>query len=105
MRFPSQVYSIANHNLCLVGTAEIPLAGMYADQIIPAEQAGAVRVMVQPRQTAEGGLVQLPVRMVAVGHCFRTEAGERGKENRGLYRVVRSWRDLFGFSFLSSLVF
>lgn len=30
---------------------------------------------------------QLPIRMAAFGHCFRTEAGAGGAAGRGLYRV------------------
>jgi seryl-tRNA synthetase len=66
--FQSQVYSIENHPLCLTGTAEIPLASMYTNQIIPIEK--------------------LPLKFVAFGHCFRLEVGRRGSEVRGLYRVV-----------------
>lgn len=62
----TQMYSIANSELCLVGTQEIPLAGLYADTIIPEEQ--------------------LPIKMVAYGHCFRHETGS-SSESRGLYRV------------------
>ncbi len=63
----SQVYSIDGHDLCLVGTAEIPIGGMLRDQILPAEE--------------------LPKRIVGISHCFRTEAGAAGRESRGLYRV------------------
>lgn len=63
----SQVYSIAGHDLCLVGTAEITIGGMLANSIVPAEQ--------------------LPIRIAGISHCFRTEAGAGGRESRGLYRV------------------
>ena len=53
--------------LCLTGTAEVPLAGIYMDRILP-ESA-------------------LPIKMVAFGHAFRTEAGSAGSASRGLYRV------------------
>jgi seryl-tRNA synthetase len=62
----TQMYNIANSELCLVGTQEIPLASLFADQIIPEEQ--------------------LPIKMVAYGHCFRHETGS-SSESRGLYRV------------------
>ena len=45
--------------LCLTGTAEVPLGGVYMDKIVPQEQ--------------------LPIRMAAFGHCFRTEAGAAGR--------------------------
>lgn len=54
-------------SLCLAGTSEIPLAGMFADMIIPEEN--------------------LPQRVVGVGRAFRAEAGARGADTRGLYRV------------------
>lgn len=56
-----------SNNLVLAGTAEIPLAGMFVQ-----------------RTFIEG---ELPARVVAVGHAFRSEAGSRGAEARGLYRV------------------
>jgi seryl-tRNA synthetase len=63
----TQVYSIANADLCLVGTAEVTLGGMHADSIL--EEA------------------DLPLRLAGLSHCFRTEAGSHGRESRGLYRV------------------
>jgi seryl-tRNA synthetase len=63
----TQIYSVANSDLCLVGTAEITLGGLYADSILEEEQ--------------------LPVKMAGISHCFRTEAGAAGRESKGLYRV------------------
>ncbi len=63
----TQVYSIADHDLCLVGTAEITIGGMLANTIL------------QPGE--------LPIRIAGISHCFRTEAGSGGRESRGLYRV------------------
>ena len=63
----SQIYSLEGHDLCLVGTAEITLGGMYADSILDE--------------------TNLPIRLAGVSHCFRTEAGAHGRESRGLYRV------------------
>lgn len=63
----SQIYSITNHDLCLIGTSEITLGGMYADTILAEEE--------------------LPLRLAGVSHCFRTEAGAHGRESKGLYRV------------------
>lgn len=63
----SQIYSVNDHDLCLVGTAEITLGGMLADTISAEEE--------------------LPIRLAGVSHCFRTEAGAHGRESRGLYRV------------------
>ncbi|MAG29967.1 MAG: serine--tRNA ligase [Deltaproteobacteria bacterium] len=63
----TQIYSIAEHELCLIGTAEITLGGMYADTIFAEEE--------------------LPLRLAGISHCFRTEAGAHGRESKGLYRV------------------
>ncbi|MCZ6783113.1 MAG: serine--tRNA ligase [Proteobacteria bacterium] len=63
----TQVYSLANANLCLIGTAEIPLGGLHADTIL--DEA------------------DLPLRLAGISHCFRTEAGTHGRESKGLYRV------------------
>jgi len=63
----TQVYSIENSDLSLVGTAEITLGGMFADQTLEAEQ--------------------LPLKLCGISHCFRTEAGAHGQATRGLYRV------------------
>ena len=53
-----QVYSIEGSPLCLTGTAEVPLGGLYMDKIIPEDQ--------------------LPIKLAGFGHCFRTEAGAAG---------------------------
>lgn len=63
----TQIYSISDTNLCLVGTSEITLGGLYVDTIFNEEE--------------------LPVKMAGISHCFRTEAGAAGREGRGLYRV------------------
>ncbi|CAZ82561.1 unnamed protein product [Tuber melanosporum] len=52
---------------CLAGTAEIPLAGMYANKTFAEDQ--------------------LPVKLVGVGRAYRAEAGARGAESKGLFRV------------------
>ncbi|KAH9835909.1 seryl-tRNA synthetase [Rhodofomes roseus] len=53
--------------LVLVGTAEIPLAGLFANKIFTSDD--------------------LPRKVVGLGHAFRAEAGARGADARGLYRV------------------
>lgn len=63
----TQIYSIANSDLCLIATAEITLGGMHRDQILEEKR--------------------LPLRYVGLSHCFRTEAGAPGRETRGLFRV------------------
>jgi seryl-tRNA synthetase len=63
----TQVYSIAESQLCLTGTAEIPLGGVFMDQILSEQE--------------------LPRKVAAFGRCFRTEAGAAGAAGKGLYRV------------------
>jgi seryl-tRNA synthetase len=63
----TQIYGVRDSPLCLTGTAEIPLGGAYMDKVVPE--------------------AELPLKMAAFGHCFRTEAGAAGAAGRGLYRV------------------
>jgi seryl-tRNA synthetase len=73
-----QVYTVADTDLCLVGTAEITLGGMHRNQ------------------TFDAG--QLPRRYVGLSHCFRTEAGAPGRDTRGLYRVHQFTKvEMFAF--------
>ncbi|WFD00049.1 serine--tRNA ligase [Malassezia yamatoensis] len=65
--------------LCLAGTAEIPLAALLANQMYHCLKPGE-------RNTALNQL-RLPIKLVALGHAFRAEAGARGTDTRGLYRV------------------
>ncbi|KAK6343210.1 Serine--tRNA ligase, mitochondrial [Orbilia blumenaviensis] len=53
--------------LCLAGTAEIPLAGMFANTALP--------------------IAAFPKKMVGVSRCYRAEAGSHGLATKGLYRV------------------
>lgn len=54
-------------DLCLVGTAEVPLTALHGGSILD----GA----------------KLPLKYVALSSCYRREAGTYGKDTRGLYRV------------------
>jgi seryl-tRNA synthetase len=75
----TQVYSIEDTDLSLVGTAEITLGGMHADEIL--DEA------------------LLPVKYVGLSHCFRTEAGAAGRASRGLYRVHQFTKvEMFAFT-------
>lgn len=65
-----QTYSLEGMPLSLTATAEIPLAALYADSTIEA--------------TSDKGL---PLRRAAVSRCYRAEAGARGANTKGLYRV------------------
>lgn len=63
----TNIYSITDTDLDLIGTSEITLGGLHADELL-----------------AEA---DLPIRMAGLSHCFRTEAGSAGRESKGLYRV------------------
>ncbi|QDZ18919.1 serine--tRNA ligase [Chloropicon primus] len=63
----TQNYSIAGSDLCLTGTAEIPLGGSVMNSLLE-----------EPA---------LPLKMAGYGRCFRTEAGAAGAASKGLYRV------------------
>ena len=75
----TQIYSIANSDLCLVATAEITLGGTLKDQILEVSQ--------------------LPLKYAGISHCFRTEAGAYGKSTRGIYRVHQFTKvEMFAFT-------
>jgi seryl-tRNA synthetase len=75
----TQVYSIEDTDLSLVGTAEITLGGMHADEVVDESD--------------------LPIKYVGLSHCFRTEAGAAGRASRGLYRVHQFTKvEMFAFS-------
>ncbi len=74
----TQVYSVDQTDLCLVGTAEITLGGMLADTVLDESE--------------------MPKRYVGLSHCFRTEAGAAGRASRGLYRVHQFTKvEMFAF--------
>jgi seryl-tRNA synthetase len=62
-----QVYGIPEDDLYLVGTAEVPLAGMHRGDRIDESM--------------------LPLRYAGFSSCFRREAGTYGKDTRGIFRV------------------
>jgi len=75
----TQVYSVEDSDLCLIGTAEITLGGMHADELF--DEA------------------RLPIKYVGLSHCFRTEAGAAGRASRGLYRVHQFTKvEMFAYS-------
>jgi seryl-tRNA synthetase len=63
----AQTYEIDDEDLGLIATAEVTLAGKYADEIISEKD--------------------LPKKFIGYSHCFRKEAGAYGKYSKGLYRV------------------
>jgi seryl-tRNA synthetase len=62
-----QIYRLADDDLFLIGTSEVPLASLHADEIL---EAGS-----------------LPLRYAGFSPCFRREAGAAGKDTRGIFRV------------------
>lgn len=62
-----EVYRLADDDLYLVGTSEVPLAAYHAEEILPGET--------------------LPRRYAGFSSCFRREAGAHGKDTRGIIRV------------------
>ncbi|QDU96962.1 serine--tRNA ligase [Lignipirellula cremea] len=75
----TQIYSIEQTDLSLVGTAEITLGGLYSGHTFNAEE--------------------LPLKLCGISHCYRTEAGAAGRASRGLYRVHQFTKiEMFAFS-------
>lgn len=63
----TQVYSVENTDLCLIGTAEITVGGFHQNEMLDLSKG--------------------PMKYVALSHCYRTEAGAYGRTSKGLYRV------------------
>ena len=63
----NQVYHIEEDNLYLVGTSEVPLAGIHRGEIIDEKD--------------------MPKKYCGFSSCFRREAGTYGKDTRGIFRV------------------
>jgi seryl-tRNA synthetase len=62
-----QIYRLADDDLYLVGTSEVPLASMHAGEIVDPGR--------------------LPLRYAGISPCFRREAGAAGRDTRGILRV------------------
>ena len=68
--FPGEremIYEVPRDELFLVGTSEVPLASLHADQIMES--------------------TELPRRYGGYSTCFRREAGAAGRDTRGIFRV------------------
>ena len=63
----ASIYETAQDDLYLVGTSEVPLAGLHGDQIVAEDE--------------------LPLRYGGLSTCFRREAGAAGRDTRGIFRV------------------
>jgi seryl-tRNA synthetase len=61
------IYEVPKDELFLVGTSEVSLASLHADQIMEADE--------------------LPRRYAGISTCFRREAGAAGRDTRGIFRV------------------
>lgn len=62
-----EAYAIPADDLFLVGTSEVALVSLHADDVLDA--------------------ASLPIRYCGMSPCFRREAGASGKDTKGLYRV------------------
>ncbi len=65
-KFEEDAFKIADSELFLVPTAEVPLTNLHRDEILAAES--------------------LPLKYTAYTPCFRREAGAHGRDTRGLIR-------------------
>jgi seryl-tRNA synthetase len=75
----TQIYSIEETDLSLIGTAEITLGGLYSGKVLSDED--------------------LPLKLCGISHCYRTEAGAAGRASRGLYRVHQFTKiEMFAFA-------
>ncbi|HVW80124.1 MAG TPA: serine--tRNA ligase [Mycobacteriales bacterium] len=63
----AEVYRLEADDLYLVGTSEVALAGMHADEVLDS--------------------ANLPLRYAGFSSCFRREAGSYGVDTRGIIRV------------------
>jgi seryl-tRNA synthetase len=63
----AQIYEIAGDDLYLVGTSEVSIAALHAEEILSESR--------------------LPLRYAGFSTCFRREAGAAGKDTRGIFRV------------------
>jgi seryl-tRNA synthetase len=63
----ASIYALADDDLYLVGTSEVPLAGLGYERILNADE--------------------LPLRYAGISTCFRREAGAAGRDTRGIFRV------------------
>jgi seryl-tRNA synthetase len=62
-----QIYELGEDELYLVGTSEVALASLHAEEILDADA--------------------LPLRYAGFSPCFRREAGAAGRDTRGIFRV------------------
>ena len=74
-----QIYKVENEDLNLIATAEIPLTGYHADEILNEKD--------------------LPILYAGLSPAYRVEGGAYGKHNRGLFRTHQFNKlELYAFS-------
>ncbi len=61
------IYKIQGEDLNLIGTSEVTLAGLYADEVFTKDE--------------------LPKRLAGISSCYRTEASASTKDDKGIFRV------------------
>lgn len=66
-KFKDDVFAVSQDGLYLIPTSEVALANLYRDQILAIDQ--------------------LPIRLTSWTSCFRREAGNYGRNERGLIRI------------------
>ncbi|HEX3160012.1 MAG TPA: serine--tRNA ligase [Gemmatimonadaceae bacterium] len=66
-KFEDDLYAVADDDLFLIPTAEVPVTNLLRDEIVAADA--------------------LPQALVAFTPCFRREAGAHGKDTRGILRM------------------
>jgi len=65
--FEDVLYKIENEDLYMIATSEHPIAAMFMDEVLKADE--------------------LPLKFVGISTNFRKEAGAHGKDTRGIFRV------------------
>jgi seryl-tRNA synthetase len=65
--FEESLYKIEDEDLYLIATSEHPMAAMFMDEVLKAED--------------------LPIKFVGISPNFRKEAGAHGKDTRGIFRT------------------
>jgi len=78
----AEVYRLAEDDLYLVGTSEVPLAAYHSGEVLDR--------------------ASLPLRYAGFSSCFRREAGSHGKDTRGIIRVHQFDKvELFSYTTLA----
>jgi seryl-tRNA synthetase len=65
--FENDLYKVEGEDLYLIATSEHPMAAMYMNEVLKAED--------------------LPIKLVGISPNFRKEAGAHGKDTRGIFRT------------------